>query len=71
VGGEGSFKRWWNIEIWKEFFAEFLNIKGSKKEELPDLVAWKTKFQKLFFEKNMARQLEKLKQDVSKGLSSI
>ena len=40
-------------------------------EELPDLVAWKTKFQKLFFEKNMARQLEKLKQDVSKGLSSI
>ena len=28
---KGSFKRWWNIEIWKEFFAEFLNIKGSKK----------------------------------------
>ena len=28
---KGSFKRWWNIEIWKEFFAEFLNIQGDKK----------------------------------------
>jgi len=68
---KGSFKRWWNIEIWEEFFAEFLNIRGSKKEDLPDLMAWRSKFQKLFFEKNMARSLEKLKQDVSKGLSSI
>jgi len=68
---KGSFKRWWNIEIWKEFFAEFLNIGGSKKEDLPDLLAWRIKFQKLFFEKNMAKSLEKLKQDVSKGLSSI
>lgn len=40
-------------------------------EDLPDLVAWRIRFQKLFFEKNMARSLEKLKQDVSKGLSSI
>lgn len=40
-------------------------------EDLPDLVAWRTRFQKLFFEKKMARHLEKLKQDVSKGLSSI
>ena len=35
------------------------------------MVAWRIRFQKLFFEKNMARSLEKLKQDVSKGLSSI
>ena len=86
---KGSFKRWWNIEIWKEFFAEFLNIQGDKKvlsyltgllgesseflsqEDLPDLMAWRTRFQQLFFEKNMARSLEKLKQDVSKGLSSL
>merc|ERR1712107_348935 len=68
---KGSFKRWWNIEIWKEFFAEFLNIQGDKKEDLPDLMARRTRFQELFFEKNMARSLEKLKQDVSKGLSSL
>merc|ERR1712115_591563 len=53
---KGSFKRWWNIEIWKEFFAEFLNIQGDKKEDLPDFMAW---------------SLEKLKQDVGKGLSSL
>ena len=33
VGGKweakGSFKRWWQQELWKEFFNEFLNIKVS------------------------------------------
>ena len=29
---KGSFKRWWQQELWKEFFHEFLNIKVSGNE---------------------------------------
>jgi len=71
VGGKweakGSFKRWWQQELWKEFFNEFLNIK----ENLPDLAAWRVRFQQVFFDKDMARSLEKVKQDVGRAMSNI
>ena len=28
---KGSYKRWWQVDLWKEFFNEFLNIKGLEK----------------------------------------
>ena len=28
---KGSYKRWWQAELWKDFFHEFLNIKGIEK----------------------------------------
>ena len=33
--------------------------------------AWRIRFQKMFFEKNMAKSLERLKQDVSKAMSGF
>ena len=28
---KGSYKRWWQVDLWKQFFSEFLNIKGLEK----------------------------------------
>ena len=28
---KGSYKRWWQVDMWKQFFNEFLNIKGLEK----------------------------------------
>ena len=28
---KGSFKRWWNQDIWREYFSEFINIPGVEK----------------------------------------
>jgi len=68
---KGSFKRWWQHDVWKEFFGEFLNIKGSDKESLPDLRAWRLRFQTLFFDKSMGKSLERLKQDVTKAMTGF
>jgi len=73
VGGvwevKGSYKRWWQVPLWKEFFAEFLNLGGLEKENLPKLLEWKEKFSQVFFEKNMGNHLDTLRSDVTKFLA--
>ena len=38
---------------------------------LPDLAAWRVRFQQVFFDKDMAKSLEKVKQDVGRAMSNI
>ena len=40
-------------------------------ETLPDLRAWRLRFQTLFFEKSMGKSLERLKQDVTKAMTGF
>jgi len=65
---KGSYKRWWQVDLWKEFFNEFLNIKGLEKGHFPNIEEWRTKFQKVFFEKKMAKLLQILREDVVKAM---
>jgi len=65
---KGSYKRWWQADLWKEFFHEFLNIKGLEREHLPSIPAWRSKFQQVFFERKMAKQLDAARIDVAKGM---
>jgi len=67
---KGSYKRWWQAELWKDFFHEFLNIKGIEKEHLPSIPKWRSRFQKAFFEKRMAKQLDAARIDVAKAMMS-
>ena len=42
----GSLKRWWDVNLWTDFFNQFLNIKEDK---LPDVKAMRQKFETAFF----------------------
>jgi len=66
----GSYKRWWQQELWKQFFHEFLNIKGLDKVHFPNISGWKRRFQQIFYELGMAKQLERMKGDVMKSMMS-
>ncbi len=39
--------------MWNAFFAEFLNIPSL--EELPDLIAWRERFQEFFYKNKSAK----------------
>jgi len=67
---KGSYKRWWQVDLWKQFFSEFINIKGLEKEHFPSIPQWRAKFQQAFFDKNMAKPLQRLREDVVKGMMS-
>ncbi len=43
--------RWWNIDLWTSFFDAFLNIPSST--ELPDLAAWRVRFEEFFFARKL------------------
>ena len=45
--------RWWNVQLWNDFFHDFLNIKDS--ETMPDVVQTRKSFESYFFEKHRAR----------------
>ena len=45
---KGSFKRWWQVKLWEQFFDDMLNPKGEEKECLPSLLEWRKKFLLLF-----------------------
>lgn len=47
----GSFKRWWDIPLWTEFFTAFMNIPSCN--ELPDLKMWRQRFETTFCEKKL------------------
>lgn len=40
----GSLKRWWDVNLWTDFFHQFLNI-----QDLPDVKAMREKFEASFF----------------------
>merc|ERR1719158_2167038 len=67
---KGSYKRWWQGDLWKQFFHEFLNIKGLEKEHLPNIPVWRKRFQEVFFDTKMAKHLERARDDVVKGMMS-
>jgi len=58
-----AYKRWWQVE-WKQFFDDFLNVKGAGKECLPSLVEWRNKLLAVFKEKNMDQQLADLEEQL-------
>jgi len=59
---KGTFKRWWHVDFWKEFFDEFLNLRGADKKCLPSLMVWRGKFLELFAQRNMSLGLEKARE---------
>eukprot|EP00092_Neocalanus_flemingeri_P017494 GFUD01018923.1.p1 GENE.GFUD01018923.1~~GFUD01018923.1.p1 ORF type:complete len:1477 (+),score=489.36 GFUD01018923.1:88-4518(+) len=65
---KGNYKRWWQVDLWKELFNEFLNIKGLEKEHFPNIPKWRARLQQVFFEKNMAKFLQRLREDVMKAM---
>jgi len=67
---KGSYKRWWQQELWKEFFYEFINISGVGEEHLPNISGWKSRFEETFFREKMAKSLHRLKSDVMKAMLS-
>jgi len=67
---KGSYKRWWQGDLWKQFFHEFLNIKGLEKEHLPNIPVWRKRFQEVFFDTKMAKHLVRARDDVVKGMMS-
>merc|ERR1719341_755925 len=67
---KGSYKRWWQVDMWKQFFSEFLNIKGLEKDHFPNIPQWRARLQQVFFEKNMAKLLQRLREDVVKAMMS-
>ena len=54
--------------MWRQFFGEMINIPGSDKDSLPSLRKWRTTFEKFFFEKEMAKHLKDLTNDVMKAM---
>jgi len=38
---KGTFKRWWQVKMWNQFFDDMLNPKGEEKECLPSLLKWR------------------------------
>ena len=66
---KGSYRRWWQVGLWKQFFHEFLNIPGLEPECLPSLSAWRRRFCQVFFDRNMSNHLDTLKADVAKSMA--
>ncbi|CAB4064688.1 BUB1 [Lepeophtheirus salmonis] len=58
----GHYKRWWNINLWKEFYHEFLNIEDGSK--LPNLKLWKSKFEDVLFNKNVANEFNSIFKEI-------
>ena len=46
----GVFCRWWNAQVWKSFFKQFLNIES--RATLPDLTETRRSFETLLFNKH-------------------
>jgi len=67
---KGTYRRWWQVDLWRQFFSEMTNIKGVEKEHLPSLAKWKKIFQQTFFEKDMTKHLKSLINDVMKAKMS-
>ena len=61
---KGSFKRWWQVKLWEQFFDDMLNPKGEEKDCLPSLLAWRERFLELF-------QIEELREGLDKAREII
>ena len=61
---KGSFKRWWQVKLWEQFFDDMLNPRDEEKECLPSLYQWRLKFLELF-------QIEELREGLAKAREII
>jgi len=61
---KGSFKRWWQVKLWEQFFDDMLNPKDEGKECLPSLLKWRERFLELF-------QIEDLREGLVKAREII
>jgi len=52
---KGTFRRWWQVKMWAEFFDDMLNPKGEEKECLPSLLKWRQRLLNLFTESDELR----------------
>jgi len=52
---KGTFKRWWQVKMWTQFFDDMLNPKGEEKECLPSLLKWRQRLLNLFTESDELR----------------
>jgi len=52
---KGTFKRWWQVKMWNQFFDDMLNPKGEEKECLPSLLKWRQRLLNLFTESDELR----------------
>lgn len=65
-----SFKRWWQVDFWKQFFDEFLNLDAMDKDCLPSLTSWRQKFLDLYSQENMKHGLEKARSIMLRKVTS-
>ena len=65
-----NFKRWWNVEFWKLFFDEFLNLSVVDRKCMPSLISWRKKFLELFDQQNMKVGVEKARSFLQRKMAS-
>ena len=58
----GSLKRWWNSQLWNEFFGKFLNIKDN---QLPNVAEMRDKFEQAFLSRH-AKNFEDAASELNK-----
>jgi len=73
VGGrwvvKGAFKRWWQADLWKQFFDDLLNLKGAARECLPSLVDWRKRLLTVFRDNNMEESMDKLEEVLARKIN--
>ena len=65
-----NFKRWWNVEFWKQFFDEFLNLSVVDRKCMPSLISWRKRFLELFDQQNMKVGVEKARSVLQRKMAS-
>lgn len=63
---KGSFKRWWQVKLWEQFFDDMLNPRAEDRgaDGLPSLYQWRLRFLELF-------QIEELREGLAKAREII
>ena len=61
---KGSFKRWWQVKPWEQFFDDMLNPKDEDKECLPSLLKWRERFLALFEMEDLREGLVKARETI-------
>lgn len=59
---KGSFKRWWQVKLWEQFFDDMLNPKGEEKDCLPSLLVWRQRLLDLFEIEDLREGLDKARE---------
>jgi hypothetical protein len=60
----GSLKRWWDTELWSDFFNKFLNIESV--QNLPNIVEMRAKFENSLYELQSRNSFEDAASELNK-----